>query len=81
MTDIDALEPVRRDSVCLTCHLEGQAAVTREGRKLENFAPGDNLFDYQVFLSIDLRRGQGDGPQVNGRRCSRANADRGRATG
>jgi predicted CXXCH cytochrome family protein len=59
MTDIDSLEPVRRDSVCLTCHLEGQAAVSREGRKMENFAPGDNLFDYQVFFVYKSEKGSG----------------------
>ena len=32
MLNIDGLEPVRRDSVCLNCHLEGQAAVEREGK-------------------------------------------------
>ncbi len=50
MADIDRMEPIRRDSVCLNCHLEGQAAVVRAGRNLEAFVPGDNLFDYALFF-------------------------------
>jgi predicted CXXCH cytochrome family protein len=44
------LESVRRDSVCLTCHLEGEVAVVRRGRELAAFRPGDNLFDYAVYF-------------------------------
>jgi hypothetical protein len=47
---LDALEPVRRDSVCLNCHLEGQTAVDREGHRPEDFKPGDNLFDFAQFF-------------------------------
>lgn len=50
MTDIDGMEPVRRDSVCLSCHLEGQAAVVRAGKDVRLFRPGDNLFDYALFF-------------------------------
>lgn len=56
MLDIDGMHPVRRDSVCLSCHLEGQAAVIRNGREMENFTPGDDLFDdalYFVYRSED----------------------------
>ncbi len=50
MLDIDKLEPVRRDSVCLNCHLEGQAAVIREGKHQAEFRPGENLFDYELYF-------------------------------
>lgn len=50
MLDIDKLEPLRRDSICLNCHLEGQAAVVCESKRLEDFKPGDNLFDYALFF-------------------------------
>lgn len=59
MMNLDALEPVRRDSVCLNCHLEGQAAVVREGKRLENFVPGDNLFDYALFFVYRNDSGSG----------------------
>lgn len=44
------LEPVRRDSICLECHLEGEVAVVKQGQKLGDFRPGDNLFDEAVYF-------------------------------
>lgn len=59
MVDIDAMEPVRRDSVCLNCHLEGQTAVIRQGKNLASFTPGDNLFDYALFFVHSTENGSG----------------------
>jgi predicted CXXCH cytochrome family protein len=59
MMDLDALEPVRRDSICLNCHLEGQAAVIRAGKRLAEFKPGDDLFDYAVFFVRKNENGSG----------------------
>jgi predicted CXXCH cytochrome family protein len=56
---LEALEPVRRDSVCLNCHLEGQTAVDRQGRRPEDFKPGDNLFDFSEFFVYRGIRGSG----------------------
>ena len=58
MLDLNAMATVRRDSVCLNCHLEGQVAVGRKGRKPENFTPGDNLFDYTRFF-VDRNEASG----------------------
>lgn len=59
MVDIDGLQSVRRDSVCLNCHLEGQAAVIRNGREMENFTPGDDLFDYALYFVYRGENGSG----------------------
>jgi len=59
LAKIDALEPVRRDSICLNCHLEGQAAVSRQGRELAGFVPGDNLFDDTLFFVHASENGSG----------------------
>lgn len=59
LANIDAMESVQRDSICLNCHLEGQAAVVREGRQLDSFAPGDNLFDYALFFVSSGENGSG----------------------
>jgi predicted CXXCH cytochrome family protein len=59
MLNIDALEPVRRDSVCLNCHLEGQAGVDRLGKQIEKFVPGDDLFDYTLFFVYRNESGSG----------------------
>jgi predicted CXXCH cytochrome family protein len=50
MLKIGELEPVRRDSVCVSCHLEGEEAVVHVGRRLEDFRPGDNLFDFASYF-------------------------------
>jgi predicted CXXCH cytochrome family protein len=57
--DIDALEGVRSDSVCLNCHLEGQAAVVRNGKELADFKPGDILFDYALYFVYKSENGSG----------------------
>lgn len=59
MLRLNSLEPVRRDSVCLNCHLEGQTSVDRLGKKPENFRPGDNLFDYAQFFVYRSEVGSG----------------------
>lgn len=59
MIDIDGMQAVRRDSVCLNCHLEGQAAVIRIGREMENFTPGDDLFDYALYFVYRAENGSG----------------------
>ena len=59
MLDINALPPARRDSVCLNCHLEGQAAVIRNGKEMTGFAPGDDLFDYALYFVYKNENGSG----------------------
>jgi tetratricopeptide (TPR) repeat protein len=36
----------RRDAICMQCHLEGNAAIERPGKRLYQFRPGDDLSDY-----------------------------------
>jgi predicted CXXCH cytochrome family protein len=50
MLKIDSLAPVKRNSICLSCHLEGQTEVVHEGHQLAKFSPGDNLFDSATFF-------------------------------
>jgi tetratricopeptide (TPR) repeat protein len=53
------LEAVRRDSVCLECHLEGEVAVVKHGQRLNAFRPGDNLFDEAVYFEDGRKAGPG----------------------
>lgn len=53
----DQLDPVRRDSICLECHLEGEVAVVKLGRKLGAFRPGDNLFDEAAYYEDGRKAG------------------------
>ena len=50
MMKIGSLPPVRRDSICLSCHLEGQEAVVHQGKRLVDFRPGENIFDYASYF-------------------------------
>ncbi len=59
LVDIDAMEAVRRDSVCLSCHLEGQTAVVKAGKELVDFKPGDDLFDYALYFVRSSVAGSG----------------------
>jgi predicted CXXCH cytochrome family protein len=51
------LDPVRRDSICLECHLEGEVAVVKQGRKLGAFRPGDDLFDEAAYFEDGTKVG------------------------
>ncbi|MFZ0631956.1 MAG: tetratricopeptide repeat protein [Acidobacteriaceae bacterium] len=44
------LTGLRRESICLECHLEGEVAVVKQGQKLGAFRPGDNLFDEAAYF-------------------------------
>ena len=44
------LAPAKRDSICLQCHLEGDAAIYRAGRSLADFRPGDDLADNVTYF-------------------------------
>jgi predicted CXXCH cytochrome family protein len=59
MADINAMEPARRDSICLDCHLEGQAAVIRTGKNLVDFKPGDKLSDFAYYFVYAGENGSG----------------------
>ena len=59
MLDLDELQPVRRDSVCLNCHLEGQVTVIRNGKEMQSFYPGDDLFDYALYFVYRSENGSG----------------------
>lgn len=81
MLDLDALPAMKRDSICLNCHLEGQVGVTRPGKKPEDFRPGDSLFDYSIFF---VHRGEnGSGGRATSQweallrsRCKQASGDK-----
>ena len=45
----------RRDSVCIQCHLPGEANVCRPGKTLEMYRPGDLLSDYALTFVYDER--------------------------
>ena len=58
MRKIGELEPVRRDSICLSCHLEGQEAIVHQGKRLVDFRPGDSIFDYASYFVREAGLGE-----------------------
>ena len=44
------LDPLRRDSICQQCHLEGEILIDRAGKKLAQFRPGELLTDYAAYF-------------------------------
>jgi predicted CXXCH cytochrome family protein len=52
------LAPARRDAICMQCHLEGNAAIERPGKRLYEFRPGDDLSDYvRYYVKVDETNG------------------------
>jgi Tfp pilus assembly protein PilF len=44
----------RRDSICVQCHLEGEARIARAGRSQEDYRPGQILSEYlAIFVRED----------------------------
>ena len=59
MLDIDALQPVRRDSVCLTAISKARPpSFAMAGRWRISF-PGDDLFDYALYFKYSGENGSG----------------------
>ncbi len=50
MPKLATLTPGKQDSICLQCHLEGDAMVQRAGHTLSTFVPGQELSDTAVYF-------------------------------
>ncbi len=40
----------RRDSICVQCHLEGEARIARAGRSQQEYQPGERLSEYLAIF-------------------------------
>lgn len=52
------LTPVRRDDICMQCHLEGKVAIERAGHHIYEYRPGGKLSNYIRYF--ELVGSQGD---------------------
>ena len=70
----------RRDSVCISCHLEGDVTVPRAGRSVLDWKPGEpisNYLSYFVFRDKGLlNRSVSEVEQLSTSGCKRASGDR-----
>jgi tetratricopeptide (TPR) repeat protein len=74
------LDAARRDSVCISCHLEGDVSVERAGRSAVNYVPGDSISDYLAFFVYAenslTARGVSEVEQLQQSTCKRVSGDR-----
>jgi Flp pilus assembly protein TadD len=60
ITNPSKLTATKRDSVCLQCHLEGDAAIYLAGKSLADFRPGEDLSHYvNYFVKASAEAGGG----------------------
>ena len=74
------LDPERRDSVCISCHLEGATRIEHASRHVQDYKPGERISDYLsyfIYATDDLMsRGVSEIEQLSVSKCKRASGDR-----
>ena len=74
------LTPERRDSICISCHLEGDISVEKNNRTALDFHPGDAISEdlsYFVYGHAGANaRGVSEVEQFAASHCKRASGDR-----
>jgi hypothetical protein len=73
------LSAVLRDSVCISCHLEGDVSVQRAGHSALDFKPGDPISDYLAYFVYSgqgaTKRGVSEVEQLSLSRCKQTSGD------
>jgi len=74
------LDADQRDSVCISCHLEGDISVERPNRSAIDYKPGDSISDYLSFFVYEgkdaTRRGVSEVEQLSMSKCKRTSGDK-----
>jgi Flp pilus assembly protein TadD len=74
------LDAGRRDSICISCHLEGDASVEHRGRSVANYKPGQRIEDYLSYFvyarANATDRGVSEIEQLSLSQCKRVSGDR-----
>lgn len=74
------LDPERRDSVCISCHLEGDVSVERAGHSVLDYRPGESISEYLAYYvyakSNPLARGVSEVEQLSQSTCKRMSGDK-----
>jgi len=74
------LDADRRDSVCISCHLEGDISVERPDHSAIDYKPGDSIADYLSFFVYEgkeaTRRGVSEVEQLSMSKCKRTSGDK-----
>lgn len=74
------LDAERRDSICISCHLEGDISVEHLGRAALDYKPGDLITDYLSYFVYEgkdaTKRGVSEVEQLSRSMCKRASGDK-----
>jgi len=74
------LDTDRRDSVCISCHLEGDVSIERAGHSALDYRPGDSISDYLAFYVYSgnnlTARGVSEVEQFAQSTCKRMSGDK-----
>jgi predicted CXXCH cytochrome family protein len=74
------LDPERRDSVCISCHLEGDVSIERAEHSAIDYRPGDSISDYLAFYVYSgnnmTARGVSEVEQFAQSTCKRMSGDK-----
>jgi hypothetical protein len=74
------LDADRRDSICISCHLEGDTSVEHRGRSVLDYRPGERIEDYISYFVLSgtntNRRGVSEIEQLSLSLCKRSSGDR-----
>ncbi|WP_158910173.1 MULTISPECIES: tetratricopeptide repeat protein [Acidobacteriaceae] len=74
------LDADRRDSICMSCHLEGDVSVEKKGRSVVDFKPGEPIsryLSYFVYASAGATaRGVSEVEQFDTSMCKRASGSK-----
>ena len=68
-----------RDSICISCHLEGDISVERAGHSALDFKPGDPISDYLAYFVYSgqgaTKRGVSEVEQLSLSKCKQTSGD------
>ena len=74
------LDPERRDSVCISCHLEGDTRIEHAGRNVDDYKPGERIADYLSYFVYAndsmMSRGVSEVEEFGLSKCKRVSGDR-----
>jgi predicted CXXCH cytochrome family protein len=74
------LTPEQRDSICISCHLEGDVMVDRSGHSTLNYRPGESISSYLAFYVYGnadaTSRGVSEVEQLAKSTCKRISGDK-----
>jgi Tfp pilus assembly protein PilF len=79
VVNLSKLNANLRDSICISCHLEGDISVERAGHSALDFKPGDSISDYVSYFvyggQAATKRGVSEVEQLSLSKCKRTSGD------